>query len=111
MTTTRNRRRRTLSRRRPTRGGLALLGLIVAGFVVATVFFDDMGLKRYLGMRQQAEALEREIFELERSNEELREEIIRVQRDPARIEELARERLGFVRDGETVYKIVRGSQR
>ncbi len=100
-----------LSRRKPTRRGLALLGLIIAGFVLATVFFDDMGLKRYLAMRQQAEALEHEIFALEQSNEELREEIIRVQRDPERIEDLARERLGFVRDGETVYKIVRGSQR
>lgn len=111
MTTKRNRRRRRLPRRRPTRGGLALIGLIVGGFVLATVFFDDMGLKRYLAMRQQAEELEREIFVLERSNKDLREEIIRVQRDPARIEELARERLGFVRDGETVYKVVRGSQR
>ncbi len=111
MTTKRNRRRRTLSRRRPAWGGLAVLGLIVAGFVVATVFFDDMGLNRYLAMRQQAHELEREISALEQSNEELREEISRVQTDPTRIEELARERLGFVRDGETVYKIVRGSQR
>ena len=111
MTTKRNRRRRTFPRKRPTRRGLALLGLIAAAFLLVTVFFDDMGLKRYLAMRQQAEELEREIFELERSNEALREEIIRVQEDPARIEELARERLGFVRDGETVYQIVRGSQR
>ena len=111
MTTKRNRRRRTLTKKRPSRGGLVVLGLVIGGFVVATVFFDDMGLMRYLAMRQQAETLERQISVLEQSNEELREEIIKVQRDPARIEELARERLGFVRDGETVYKTVRGSQR
>ncbi|MBI5777357.1 MAG: septum formation initiator family protein, partial [Nitrospirae bacterium] len=29
------------------------------------------------------------------------------QNDPIRIEELARERLGFVRPGETVYQIVK----
>jgi cell division protein FtsB len=36
----------------------------------------------------------------------LRGEIDRLEHDPSRIEQLARERLGFVRKGETVYQVV-----
>ena len=57
-------------------------------------------------MLRHAQTLEEEIRELERMSAELQTEIHRVQHDPARIEELARERLGFVREGETVYQIV-----
>ena len=109
--TTRNRRRRKLASRPRTKQGLLLLGLIAGGFAAATVFFDDMGLARYLAMRRQASELEREIVRLEQANQVLREEIRRVQQDPARIEELARERLGFVREGETVYTIVQEPER
>ena len=52
------------------------------------------------------EKAQEEIRDLERTNAELQTEIHRVQHDPERIEELARERLGFVREGETVYQIV-----
>jgi cell division protein FtsB len=70
-------------------------------------FFGDMGLFKYLQMRDHARQLEQELKDLERTNGELRTDIRRAQSDPARIEELARERLGFVRPGDTVYQIVR----
>jgi cell division protein FtsB len=38
-------------------------------------------------------------------NASLRTDIGRLQRDPTKIEQLARERLGFVRKGETVYQL------
>jgi cell division protein FtsB len=66
-----------------------------------------MGLFKYLQMRNHARQLEQELKDLERTNGELRTDIRRTQSDPARIEELARERLGFVRPGETVYQIVK----
>ena len=40
-----------------------------------------------------------------RDNGALRGEIARLQHDPAKIEQLARERLGYVRKGETVYQL------
>jgi cell division protein FtsB len=43
--------------------------------------------------------------QLQRLNAELRIDIDRVQYDPIRLEELARERLGYVRKGETVYQL------
>jgi cell division protein FtsB len=82
-------------------GGAFAITLAVA------FFFGDMGLFKYLQMRDHARQLEQELKDLERTNGELRTDIRRAQSDPARIEELARERLGFVRPGETVYQIVK----
>lgn len=106
----RNRSYRAMHRRRQaSRGAVLITGGIVAVGLCFSFFFDDMGVRKYLAMRTHARQLEEEIQELERVNTELRTEIHRVQHDPARIEELARERLGFVRKGETVYQIVQDS--
>lgn len=106
MMTTRNRRQRTPTRRRWTTVGMILLGVVLGVGVVFTFFFDEMGASTYMRMRKQAWELERGIRALERSNTALREEMERVQHDPVRIEELAREQLGLVRQGETVYQVV-----
>lgn len=63
-----------------------------------------------MAMQQHARELEVEIRELEQTNSALRVEVKRIQHDPARIEELARERLGFVKKGETVYQLVPDSK-
>jgi cell division protein FtsB len=104
----RNRTQDTVKRR----ARLVARAAMLAGGLFAVVFglglfFGDMGVLQYLRMRDHARQLERELQELERANDELRTELRRAQNDPARIEELARERLGFVRPGETVYQIVK----
>jgi len=73
---------------------------------LGSFFFDEMGVPKYFEMRRHAQQLEQDIHELERTNAGLRTDIHQVLYDPARIEELARERLGFVRKGETVYQLV-----
>ena len=95
------RRTRLFARAAMLAGGVFAVALGVA------FFFGDMGLFKYLQMRDHAEQLEQELKDLERANADLKTEIRRTQNDPARIEELARERLGFVRPGETVYQIVK----
>lgn len=65
-----------------------------------------MGVRGYIAMQKHARDLELDIKELEQTNGDLRVEVRRIQHDPARIEELARERLGFVKKGETVYQLV-----
>lgn len=80
-------------------GGVCLLLLLA-------LCFGEMGLLRYFSMRELGEKLEGEIQELQRSTKSLRSEIDRLERDPAKIEQLARERLGYVRKGETVYQLV-----
>jgi cell division protein FtsB len=62
-------------------------------------------------MREQARSLEQELSTLRRGNIELQQDINRLQHDPTKIEQLAREQLGYVRKGETVYQLVPGSEK
>ena len=80
-------------------GGMCLLLLLA-------LFFGEMGVPRYFAMRDHARQLEQDIRELHRTTVGLRGDIDRLEHDPARIEQLARERLGYVRKGETVYHVV-----
>jgi len=105
--TRRNRSQKSLQRiRQAAKRAAFLVGGIFAIVLAFSFFFDDMGVRKYMSMLQHARELQQEIKELERVNADLRVEIRRIQTDPVRIEELARERLGFVRKGETVYQIV-----
>ncbi len=75
-------------------------------FLLLALCFGDMGLPRYFAMRDHAQQLEREIQDLQRSTRTLRSDIDRLEHDPLKIEQLARERLGYVRKGETVYQLI-----
>lgn len=75
-------------------------------WLFVALFSGEMGLTRYLSMRDHARNLEQELSTLRRDNATLQQDIIRLQHDPAKIEQLAREQLGYVRKGETVYQLV-----
>jgi cell division protein FtsB len=105
--TRRNRSQQSVQRIRQTAKRIALVvGGIFAVALTVSLFFDEMGVRRYIAMQKHARELELDIKELEQMNGDLRIEVRRIQHDPARIEELARERLGFVKKGETVYQLV-----
>jgi cell division protein FtsB len=105
--TRKNRSQRSLDwERRTGRRVMLALGSGLALALLLSFFMDEMGFPKYLRMLRHAQQLEQEIKTLEQSNGELRTEISRIQHDPVRMEELARERLGYVRKGETVYQIV-----
>jgi len=102
----RNRSPHALHRRRKTLERAAWVVAALMVVVVVASFFGEMSVPRYLEMRKNAQRLELEIQGMARANADLRTEITRLQKDPTRIEEVARERLGLVRKGETVYQIV-----
>jgi cell division protein FtsB len=105
--TRRNRSQQSVQRIRQTAKRIALVvGGIFAVALTVSLFFDEMGVRRYIAMQKHARELELDIKDLEQMNGDLRVEVRRIQHDPARIEELARERLGFVKKGETVYQLV-----
>jgi cell division protein FtsB len=89
-----------------TRVVTAMGGLLFAGVLAVSSFFDEMGVPKYFALRERAEQLQGELRDLKNENAALKTELGRLEHDPVRIEELARERLGFVRKGETVYQIV-----
>ncbi len=64
------------------------------------------GVPHYWKMTQELEQTKADIAELKRVNAAFRDEIRLVQSDPFTLERLARERLGYVREGETVYQFV-----
>lgn len=106
METTRNRRALALSRRPRLIQGMFLVWAAVGGVLVFSLLFDEMSLEKYFRMRRHAQQLEHHIFQLDRSNAALRRDLRRIRDEPGRIESLARERLGMVRPGETVYQVV-----
>lgn len=85
---------------------MAITGLIGGIVLLGFLFFDEAGLPQYLRMVQEVERLEEEIQQLEQNNVALRNEIDQIENDPLALEALARERLGFVRQGEIVYQFV-----
>jgi cell division protein FtsB len=74
--------------------------------LLLVLVFGDMGLARYFSMREHAQQLDVDLQELQRTTRTLRGGIDRLEHDPAKIEQLAREQLGYVRKGETVYQLV-----
>ena len=82
-----------------------MAGVVACVWLLLAFCFGEMGLPRYLAMREQVAQLDRDLLALRRDNGGLRGEIARLQHDPAKIEQLARERLGYVRKGETVYQL------
>ncbi|TAJ24364.1 MAG: septum formation initiator family protein [Nitrospirae bacterium] len=111
MLTRRNRSQTVKQRRqRALRRILWVAGGVVGAVLAVSFMFSEMGFLKYLKMQDHVRGLEQEIHEMERANAELRTEVTRLQQDPARIEAVARERLGFVRKGETVFQVVEESK-
>ena len=91
--------------------GAQYVGAGACVLLLLALCFGEMGLPRYFSMQDHAGQLEVEIHELQRTTKALRSDIDRLEHDPAKIEELARERLGYVRKGETVYQLVPDTSR
>ena len=106
MIVKRNRGREWLDWQRRWITGAQYVGAGMCLLLLLALCFGEMGLPRYFSMRDHAQQLEREIQELNRATTVLRGEIDRLEHDPSRVERLARERLGYVRKGETVYQVV-----
>jgi len=79
------------------------VGLLL--FVVAAIY-GDHGLIHLLRMRNEQHTLEQLVFQRQQSNEQLRERIRRLQSDDSYIERLAHERLGLVRPGEIILRVL-----
>ncbi len=62
-------------------------------------------------MSERNHAYEKRIGDLERDNIRLEEERHRLNDDPAYFEKVAREKMGIIKDGEVVYKIIGSRQK
>jgi cell division protein FtsB len=92
---------------RPAAGGLSPRTLGIAGAIIVALGLGAYGTRaifRVSEMRQQIDTMERDLVTLRARADELGKTVERLRTDPAYIEKLAREDLGYVREGETVLK-------
>jgi len=75
---------------------------------VYLLFPNYLSLLRY---RENREALNFRIKELEKENETLKIEIEKLKKDPLYIEEIARKELKMTRPGEIIYRVVPGNNK
>jgi len=100
-----NRSKETVERYRKLRRRFAWgIGAVVLFYLLVPLIVGDMGLVKYFKMRQTQHQLQEEIQQLSEENKKIEGDIHALRSDPARIEQVARERLGLVRPGEVVYQ-------
>jgi cell division protein FtsB len=80
-----------------------LLALLLA--LVFVVLFSDNGVLDYVRLKRQITVVDASIKRLEDENVVLKGKINRMQSDDRYLEDLAREKYGFIREGEKVYRI------
>ena len=79
------------------------VGLVL--FALAAVY-GGHGLMHLVRLQDEQRELEHAAFQLQQWNEHLRERVQLLQTDDGYIEKLARERLGLVKKGEIVYRVL-----
>ena len=111
MRTRPNQRRTTLQVRQKRRRVFYVIGgLLLMSYVTYEFFFDTMGVMKYLNMKRTQGQIAEEIRAIEEENARLKKSISAVKHDPATLEGLARDRLGLVKEGETVFLIPPGKK-
>ena len=83
------------------RTAISVLALVVGG---GLAIYGGSGVMRVRAMHEEIRQLERELSTLRSQTAKLTATIDKLRHDPAYIEKLAREDLGYVREGETVLK-------
>ncbi len=83
---------------------LLIAGAGVGLSLLASFLFNDFGVRQLMKLHRTSRQLEQEIATLEARHRQLQHEAEALKHDPFTIEQLAREQLGMVREGETVYE-------
>jgi cell division protein FtsB len=87
-------------------GGLVLLALLAVSAI-----FGRHGVLHLRRLHAEQERVERFAAQLGSENLHLREHLRRLQHDDAYLEKLARERLGWIKPGETLYHVAPARRR
>ena len=84
---------------------LRLLGAVAGALlVVGLVVYGGSALARVVSLQREVETVERDIVTQRARADALARTVERLRNDPAYVEKLAREELGWVREGDTVLK-------
>ena len=78
--------------------------LFAAAFLILILFLPSFS--RVQDTKQKDLDYQKRIAELEAENVRIKEEIRLLEEDPDYLEKVAREKMGLVREGEVIYRIV-----
>jgi len=90
---------------------LLLLGCLLLGLMQYRLWWGDNSLAEYFHLEHQIAEQQQNNDELDARNQALKEEILDLRSGKEAIEERARNELGFIKKGETFYRVVGGEQR
>jgi cell division protein FtsB len=80
-----------------------LAALLVALLLV--VLFSENGILDHFKLKRQMDAIDMSTMKLQSENIALKGEIDRLQKDDRYLEDVARKKFGFIKQGEKVYRI------
>ena len=88
---------------------LIFFTVVILGFLYLSIslLFGDAGLFRYMELTRTRKNLQRQITELSRQNEQIREQIRLLKEDPFYREKLAREEFGHAKPDEYIFQYER----
>lgn len=81
--------------------------LFIVAFAILAIFLPQFS--KVQDMREKDREYQRRITELLNEDERLEEENRRLKEDPEYLEKVAREKMGLIREGEVVYKLMPGN--
>lgn len=84
---------------------LTLCLLVVILLLFAYAVFGSRGVLRIIQAEEQKQDLQLQLVDLEQQQQQLRIEIERLRKDKTYWEQLARTKLGMVREGELIYHL------
>ncbi len=79
--------------------------LVIIVIMLGYAIFGNRGVLRILQAEKQQQQLELQLAEIKQQQQRLREEIERLRNDKDYWEQLARTKLGMVREGELIYHL------
>lgn len=82
------------------------LAAVGTAFIIFLTLFGRRSLIEVYALKRKIQDRSEEIAFYEKKNQEIREQIENLKHDPFTVEQIAREELGLVRPGETVYEFV-----
>lgn len=84
---------------------VAVFGVSALGLVLVSAVYGGRGWMHLQELAQKQHALEELAFRLQLENERRHEHLHRLANDDGYVEKLAREQLGWIKPGETVYRV------
>ena len=82
-----------------------LVGAVVSLALGVSLIGAHRGASDLLELQEEQSVLEQKIVRLQRGNDELRRHLERMKTDASYLERVVRQRLGWIRPGEIVYRV------